>query len=179
MWTVGGDMPVYALGDVAPVIDDSAYVHPDAVVMGNVRIGAHSSIWPGAILRGDRGAIVIGDRTSIQDGSVIHCNSDNDTHVGSRCVIGHLAHLEGCTIGADTLIGVGSIVLSGAVVGSHVLVGAGALVPPNRHIADFSRALGIPVQITPDAVSKGAFTAAVDTYVENAEIFRTQMRRIS
>jgi carbonic anhydrase/acetyltransferase-like protein (isoleucine patch superfamily) len=172
-------LPVYALGDAEPVIDDTAFVHPDAIVIGNVQIGPESSIWPGAVLRGDRGAIVIGSRTSVQDGTVIHCNSDFDTRVGSRCVIGHLAHLEGCTVGNDTLIGVGSIVLSGCVLGSHVLIGAGALVPPHRHIADFSRALGVPAHVTPDAVPEGAFAAAVNTYVENAEIFRSQLRRIS
>ena len=91
-------MPIYALGDDAPDIHPEAYVHPDAVVIGKVSIGAESTVWPGAVLRGDNGGIVIGARTSIQDGTVIHCIPTRPTIVGDDCVIGHIVHLEGCTI---------------------------------------------------------------------------------
>ena len=87
-------MAIYALGDRVPTIDPSAFVHPDAVIIGDVRIGAESTIWPGAVLRGDDGYIQIGARTSIQDNTVIHTTPQQPTVVGDDCVIGHIAHLE-------------------------------------------------------------------------------------
>jgi carbonic anhydrase/acetyltransferase-like protein (isoleucine patch superfamily) len=91
-------VPIYALGTQVPSIDPTAYVHPDAVVIGSVTIGPESTIWAGAVLRGDDGNIVIGARTSIQDGTVIHTTPMYPTTVGDDCVIGHIVHLEGCTI---------------------------------------------------------------------------------
>jgi len=121
-------VPIYALGDREPTIHPDAYVHPDAVVIGDVRIGAESSIWPTAVLRGDYGTVIIGERTSIQDGAVIHAVDQYPTVIGDDCVIGHLAHLEGCVIHDRVLIGSGSIVLHEAVVNSGATVGAGAVV---------------------------------------------------
>ena len=89
-------MAVYALGDKVPEIHPEAYVHPDAVVIGAVVLGPEASVWPGAVLRGDDGAIRIGARTSIQDGSVLHCTEHLDTVVGDEAVVGHMVHLEGC-----------------------------------------------------------------------------------
>jgi carbonic anhydrase/acetyltransferase-like protein (isoleucine patch superfamily) len=123
-------MPMYALGDKKPTIDPTAFVHPDAVVIGDVTVGPESSIWPTAVLRGDHGRIVIGAQTSIQDGTVIHCTAELDTTVGDRCVVGHNAHLEGCVINDDCLVGSGSVVLHQVQVGPHALVGAGAVVSP-------------------------------------------------
>src|SRR4051812_48823405 len=137
-------MPVYALGDRQPTIDPTAYVHPDAVVIGNVVIGAGSSVWPCAVLRGDDGAIRIGDRTSIQDGSILHCTAELDTVVGNEAVIGHMVHLEGCTIEDRALVGNGAVVLhravvsTGSLVGSNAVVTAGVVVPPG------AMALGVP-----------------------------------
>ena len=88
-------MAVYALGDAEPEIHPTAFVHPDAVVIGMVTIGAESTIWPSAVLRGDYGRIDVGERTSIQDGTVVHATAECFTVIGSRCVVGHLAHLEG------------------------------------------------------------------------------------
>ena len=131
-------MPIYALGDHEPTIDSTAYVHPDAVVIGNVFIGAESSIWPCAVLRGDDGTIRIGDRTSIQDGSVIHCTAELDTVVGNECVIGHMVHLEGCTVEDRSLVGNGAVVLHRAVVSTGSLVGSNAVVPAPRRPAGTS-----------------------------------------
>jgi len=119
---------VYALGDRLPIIHPDAFVHPDATVIGDVTIGAGSTVWPAAVLRGDYGAIVVGERTSIQDGTVVHATADKPTHIGRDCVIGHLAHLEGCTVEDRCLIGSGSVVLHDVVVRSGALVGAGAVV---------------------------------------------------
>ncbi|MFM8773573.1 MAG: gamma carbonic anhydrase family protein, partial [Actinomycetota bacterium] len=87
-------MAIYSLGDRVPAIDPSAFIHPDAVIIGDVQVGPESSIWPGAVLRGDHGAIRVGARTSIQDGAIVHCTAELDTVVGDECTVGHLAHLE-------------------------------------------------------------------------------------
>jgi carbonic anhydrase/acetyltransferase-like protein (isoleucine patch superfamily) len=171
-------MAIYALGDKIPAIATSAYVHPDAVIIGDVTIGANSSIWPGAVLRGDRGRIVVGESTSIQDGTIVHCNSRHDTFIGSRCVVGHLAHLEGCVVEDDCLIGAGSVILSGATVGPDALVGAAALIPPNMSVPRFARALGVPATIRPDSVEPGAFASSVKNYEENAMWYASNLRRL-
>ena len=120
-------VPIYALGDVAPRIDPTAFVHPDAVVIGDVTIGPSSSVWPSAVLRGDGQPIRIGARTSVQDGAVVHCTEDYATVVGDECTIGHLVHLEGCTIESGCLIGVGAIVLHEVVVATGSIVAANAV----------------------------------------------------
>ena len=135
-------MPIYAIGDQVPRIDPSAYVHPDAVVMGDVVVGAESSIWPGAVLRGDDGGIVVGERTSIQDNTVVHTTAEHPTRVGSDCVIGHIVHLEGCVIEDGSLVGSGSVVLHRAVVRSGALVGANAVVPNDMEVPSGAMALG-------------------------------------
>lgn len=172
-------MPIYALGDRTPSIDPAAFVHPDAVVIGDVRVGPESSVWPTAVLRGDHGTIIVGAQTSIQDGSVIHCTSGLSTIIGNRCVIGHLAHLEGCTIHDDSLIGSGSIVLHRAVVGPLALVGAGALVGNDKVVPARGRALGVPARIVEDAVRDGEFDHAVQTYVGNVHWYAADLRRLA
>src|ERR1035437_10778485 len=121
-------MPIDALGDRAPTMHADAFIHPDAVVIGDVRIGAESSVWPGVVLRGDYGTIIVGERTSIQDGAVVHAVAEYPTLIGSDCVIGHLAHLEGCVVHDRALIGSGSIVLHEATIHSGATVAAGAVV---------------------------------------------------
>lgn len=172
-------MPIYALGERVPSIDPGAYVHPDAVVIGDVRIGPEASVWPGAVLRGDVGTIRVGARTSIQDGTIVHCTGTLDTSIGERCVIGHKVHLEGCTILDDCLIGSGSIVLHRAVVGPLSLVGAAALVGNDKVVPPRARALGVPARIVEDAVSEGEFDYAVDVYVTNVHRYAGQLRRLT
>ena len=121
-------MALYALGDLEPRIDPTAYVHPLAVVIGNVELGPEASVWPHAVLRGDDGLIRIGARSNVQDGAVIHCTPNFPTIVGDDCTVGHLAHLEGCTVYDGSLIGVGSVVLHDVRIGPHALVGANATV---------------------------------------------------
>jgi carbonic anhydrase/acetyltransferase-like protein (isoleucine patch superfamily) len=169
---------LYALGDRTPSIDPSAYVHPDAVVIGSVKIGPHSSVWPGAVLRGDYGHITVGARTSIQDGTVIHATHDLATSIGDDCVVGHNAHLEGCTIEDKSLIGSGSIILHRAVVRTGALVGASALVPNDLEVPSAAMALGVPAKIKLDAVPPEVIQIAVDLYVENAARYKTDLRRL-
>ncbi len=171
-------MAIYALGDVEPDIHPDAFVHPDATVIGNVTIGAESSIWPQAVLRGDYGRIVIGARTSIQDGTVVHCTREHPTVVGDDCVVGHLAHLECCTVEDGALVGTNSVVLHRAMVRSGALVGASALVPNDMEIPSGAMALGVPAKLRPDAVAPGMITALAQGYVENARRFRAELRRL-
>lgn len=171
-------MAIYALGDRIPEIHPDAYVHPEATIIGAVRIGARSTVWPNAVLRGDRGQITVGEDTSVQDGSVIHCTSTLDTVIGSRCVIGHLVHMEGCTIEDDCLIGSGSVLLHHVVVESGALVGAAALVSNGTVVPARAMAVGVPAKIRHDAIAEGAFAATVATYVENGSWYRESLRRL-
>lgn len=172
-------MPVYALGDAEPRIHPTAYVHPDAVVIGHVEIGAESTIWPTAVLRGDDGRILIGEATSIQDGTIIHTTAFQPTTVGNRCVVGHNVHLEGCIVEDGSLVGSGSVVLHRAIVRTGALVGANALVPNGMEIPTGAMALGVPARLREGTVTPGQFEEAVVSYVERGRRFRTELRRIS
>ncbi|MGD1014630.1 MAG: gamma carbonic anhydrase family protein [Acidimicrobiales bacterium] len=169
-------MPIYALGDRVPTIDPDAFVHPDAVVIGDVRIGPESSIWPGAVLRGDYGTIIIGARTSIQDGTVVHAVEAFPTIVGDDCVVGHLAHLEGCVIHDRALVGSGSVVLHHAHVRSGAMVAAGAVVRNRMEVPEGALAVGVPAQIKEGASSQEAIDEGAALYVWNAKRYRTALR---
>jgi carbonic anhydrase/acetyltransferase-like protein (isoleucine patch superfamily) len=170
---------IYALGEAVPAIDPTAYVHPDAVVIGNVRIGPEASVWPGAVLRGDGAPITIGARTSIQDGSVLHVTPVHPTTVGAECVIGHLVHLEGCTIEDGSLVGSGAVVLHDAVVRSEALVGAGAVVSGGVEVPPRAMALGVPAKIRPDAVDPALMIRmGMLSYVERGRQYRQHLRRV-
>jgi len=171
-------MPIYRLGDLEPTIDPEAFVHPDAVVIGNVTIGPESTVWPGAVLRGDHGTITIGARSSVQDGTVVHCGPGFPTTVGDGCVIGHLAHLEGCTIEDDSLVGSGSVVLHHAVVGTGATVGANAVVPNRMVVPAGALAVGVPAQLRPGKSNLEMIRMSADSYVANGHRFRSSMQRI-
>lgn len=171
-------MPIYALGDQVPDIDPTAFVHPDAVIIGSVTIGAQASIWPGAVLRGDDGAITIGARTSIQDGSVLHTTMFQPTTVGAECVIGHIVHLEGCIIEDGSLVGNGSVVLHNAIIRSGALVGSNAVVPNNMEVPSGAMALGVPAKIREDAVHPAMIRMAMQSYVDRSARYRETMRVI-
>jgi carbonic anhydrase/acetyltransferase-like protein (isoleucine patch superfamily) len=173
-------MAVYALGEFVPEIHPDAYVHPDATVIGQVSIGADSTIWPRAVLRGDYGRIIIGCRTSIQDGTVIHVPGGvQDTVIGDDCVVGHLVHMEGCTVEDHCLIGSGSIVLHRVVVGRGAVVGANAVVTNGTVIPPKAMALGIPAKITENAVKEGSVDLAVAVYIQNGHRYAKELRQIS
>ncbi len=136
-------MAVYALGELQPTIDATAFVHPEAVIIGDVTIGAQSSIWPGAVLRGDGGGIRIGDRTSVQDNAVLHTTPFWETVVGNDCVLGHLIHLEGCTIEDEVLIGNASMVLHRSVIRSGAIVAANSVVLADVDVPTGALAVGL------------------------------------
>jgi carbonic anhydrase/acetyltransferase-like protein (isoleucine patch superfamily) len=171
-------VPIYALGDRAPEIHPDAFVHPDATVIGSVRIGAEATIWPGAVLRGDYGDIVVGERTSVQDGTVVHATAELATLIGSDCVVGHIAHLEGCVIEDHSLVGSGSVVLHRAIVRSHALVGANAVVTNDTEVPTGAMALGIPAKIKENAVPAGFTAPAVAIYVENGRRYKRDLKRL-
>ena len=171
-------MPIYALGDLVPSIHPDAYVHPDAVVIGNVTIGAHSSVWPCAVLRGDDGAITIGQRTSVQDGCVVHTTPEDPTTIGDDCVIGHMVHLEGCMIEPWCLIGVGSVVLHRVIVNSWAIVAANAVVLNDMVVPSGALAVGTPAVIKEGRARREDIERGVVTYVERAARFRAELRRI-
>lgn len=171
-------MPVYALGDLVPTIHPDAYVHPDAVVIGDVRLGAEASVWPGAVLRGDDGHIVIGERTSIQDNCVLHTTREWPTIVGADCVVGHLVHLEGCTVEDHCLIGNASVVLHRVVVRSGAIVAANAVVLNDTEIPSGALAVGAPAVLKPDRARRSDIDAGVASYRARARLFRTDLRRI-
>jgi carbonic anhydrase/acetyltransferase-like protein (isoleucine patch superfamily) len=171
-------VPIYALGDQQPTIDASAYVHPDAVIIGSVSIGPLSSIWPNAVLRADDGEIHIGARTSVQDGSVLHTTEDDPTVVGDDCVIGHIVHLEGCTIEDRALVGNGAIVLHRVIVRSGAIVAANAVVLNDSEVPPGALAVGAPATIKAGKARQSDIDDAARSYVERAARFRDQLRRI-
>lgn len=171
-------MPLYAIGDRTPTIDPTAFVHPDAVVIGDVTVGPESSVWPTAVLRGDSGRVIVGAGTSVQDGTVVHCTSELDTVIGDRCVIGHRVHLEGCTVEDDSLVGSGSVVLHRAVVRSGGFVAAAALVPPGMEVPSGAMAMGVPAKVKPGAAPTSMTQSSVQAYVANAHWYNAELRRI-
>jgi carbonic anhydrase/acetyltransferase-like protein (isoleucine patch superfamily) len=171
-------MAIYEFDGVTPTIDPEAYVHPDAVVIGQVTIGAEATIWPGAVLRGDYGAITIGARTSVQDGTVIHAGPSFPTIVSDGCVIGHLAHLEGCRMEDDSLVGSGSVVLHHALVSRGATVGANAVVPNNMIVPPGALAIGVPAVIREGKSNLVMIRLSAAEYVANGKRFRSSLRRI-
>ncbi|GAA3956932.1 gamma carbonic anhydrase family protein [Gordonia caeni] len=172
-------MAVYALGEREPVLGKDVYVHPDATVIGDVRLGDGVSVWPGAVLRGDYGTITIGARTNIQDGTVIHCTFTEPTVLGAGCVVGHNAHIEGATIGDDCLIASGSVVLNGSTIGSGSVVGAGAVVPYKSNVPARSMAVGVPAKVREGTeIPEGHLTANVELYFQNAQYYARDLRRL-
>ncbi len=171
-------MTIYALGERVPTIHPDAFVHPDAVVIGDVRVGADSSVWPGAVLRGDYGTIIVGERTSIQDGTVIHAVAEFPTVVGDDCVIGHLVHLEGCVIHDRALVGSGSVVLHHAHVHTGATVAAGAVVRNRTDVPEGALAVGVPATIKLGASDQDAIAEGATLYVANARRYRRELRAL-
>jgi carbonic anhydrase/acetyltransferase-like protein (isoleucine patch superfamily) len=169
-------MPVYALGDRVPLIDPAAWIHPQAVVIGDVTIGPEASIWPCAVLRGDFGRIEIGARTSIQDGTVVHTTPDHPTVVGAECVVGHNAYLEGCRLEAEVLIGSLAAVLPMCVIGRGAVIAAGATVTRGTEVPAGALARGVPARIVTGAIDAGRWASGVQRYVEMAERYRRDLR---
>ncbi len=132
----------------SPIVHPDAFVHESAVLIGQVEVGAHSSIWPGVVMRGDMGRIKIGESTSIQDGSICHITEGlSETLVGDRVTVGHRVILHGCIVEDDCLIGMGSILLDNCVIGKGSLIAAGSLITAGTKIPPNSLVMGSPGKI--------------------------------
>ena len=171
-------MPIYALGDKVPNIHPEAYVHPDAVIIGDVTIGAMSSVWPCAVLRGDSNSITVGARTSIQDGTVVHTTSYLSTNIGDECTIGHNAHLEGCTVQSGALVGSGALVHHEAVIETGALVAAGAVVTHGTVVPAGALAVGVPAKIKEGKADPSVLAYSIDFYTRMAATYPLELRRI-
>ena len=173
-------MPIYALGEDVPDIHPDTYVHPDAVVIGKVVLRAGCSVWPTAVLRGDYGWIYVGERTSVQDGTIVHTVAESPTDIGADVVVGHNAHLEGCRIEPRCLVGSASVVMKGALVQTGAIVGGGAFVNENMVVPSGHLALGVPARTRPmgDARHTDWVDYAIQEYLDNAARYRSDLRRL-
>lgn len=173
-------MTVYAFEELKPELAEACWVAPSADVIGKVRLLHNSSIWFGAVLRGDNEWITIGENSNVQDGCVLHTDMGAPLSVGSFCTIGHKAILHGCTIGDNSLIGMGAVVLNHAVIGKNCLIGAQALIPEGKIIPDNSLVLGAPGrvirQLDDEAVTK--LRKSAESYVRNWQRFATGIQQI-
>ena len=174
-------MSTYQLEGIAPQIADSAWVADSAQVIGSVELADDSSVWFGAILRGDTEPLRIGRGSNVQDGSIIHADAGFPVTVGEGVTIGHQVMLHGCSIGDGSLIGIQAVILNGARIGQHCLVGAGALVTEGKEFPDGSMIIGSPAkvvrQLTPEQIERLKGSAA--HYVENARRFKAGLKKLT
>ncbi|MBQ9837525.1 MAG: gamma carbonic anhydrase family protein [Oscillospiraceae bacterium] len=162
-----------------PQIHPSTFVAPNATVLGNVMIGKESGIFFGAVIRSESSPITIGDRTNIQDNCILHIDEEFPLVVGNDCTIGHGAILHGCTIGDNTLVGMGAIVLNGAVIGRDCIIGAGALIPQGVAIPDGSLVVGAPGKVRRE-VTEEEKASSLDTarrYMAEAEEYKAHFAK--
>lgn len=165
---------IYTLDGIAPEIDPTAWIAPDANVIGRIVVEAEASIWFGATLRGDNEEIRVGRGSNVQENCVLHTDMGFPLQIGADCTIGHKAILHGCTIGAGSLIGMGAAVLNGAKIGRGCLIGAGALITEGKEIPDFSLVMGAPGKVIRmlDSAAQMRLLASAANYRSNAARFR-------
>ena len=173
-------MALYELDGMIPQLADTAWVADSAQVMGHVNLGEDSSIWFGVTVRGDTETITVGRGSNIQDGSVLHADIGKPLTIGDHVTVGHKVMLHGCTIGDESLIGIGAVVLNGAKIGKNCLVGAGALVTEGKEFPDGSMIIGSPAkamrQLTPEQMEGLRMSAR--HYIDNAQRFRHTLKKI-
>lgn len=167
-------MTLYALDGISPQIDpDIAWIAPTAVLVGKVIVAREVGIWFGVVARGDIEPITIGARTNVQENTVLHTDTGFPVLIGDGCTIGHKAMIHGCTIGDNTLIGMGATILNGAVIGSNCLIGAGALITEGKWIPDNSLVVGTPGKVVRalDAQAIDRLRQSATRYIEAANRF--------
>lgn len=172
---------IYELDGISPTIDATAWVADDVNLIGKVTLAAKSSVWFGSTLRGDNEMLTLGEGSNIQENSVLHTDMGYPLTIGKNCTIGHKVMLHGCTIGDNTLIGMGAMVMNGAVVGKNCLIGAGALITEGKVIPDGSLVMGAPgkiVRTLSDEAIAGLTRSAL-SYQMNAERYRKGLKLIS
>ena len=175
-------MPLYSLGNLTPKLpaEDRYWVAPDAHVIGQVELGEDVGIWFGAVLRGDNEPIVIGERTNVQEGVMIHTDPRFPVTIGAGCTIGHHAIVHGCTIGDNSLIGMGATILNGAKIGRNCLVGANALITEGKEFPDNSLIVGSPARVVRslDETAAAGLGLSAESYVRNWQRFARDLKKI-
>ena len=174
-------MAKYELDGVAPTLAQGAWIADSAQVIGNVHLAEDASVWFGAVLRGDNDPISIGKGANVQDGSVLHTDKGKPLDIGEYVTIGHNVILHGCSIGSESLIGMGAIVLNGAKIGRHCLVGAGALVTENKEFPDGSLIVGNPAKVVRTLTDEqiAGLRRSAEGYVANAKRFSAGLRKLA
>lgn len=173
-------MAIFSISDKIPRIASTAYVDESATVTAEVTLADEVSVWPSASIRGDEASITVGERSNIQDCAVLHTDPGKPCRVGKGVTVGHSAILHGCTIGDDTLIGMGAVILNGTVIGSETLVGAGTLIAENKTFPDGVLILGRPGRIVRELTphEKEAIRNNAKSYVEQKIRYQTEKKRI-
>lgn len=172
-------MTIYKINHKQPSIDSSAFIAPEATVIGDVHIGKSCSVWAGAVIRADNDRVVIGDETNIQEGAVLHVDAGKPINIGKGVSIGHQAMLHGCTVGDGSLIGIKAVILDNAKIGKNCLVGAGALVTEGKEFPDGSLIIGSPAKalktVTPEQLKAIADNAAL--YAKHAAEYLAHLEK--
>ncbi len=175
-------MTVYSLGTVSPTLPATGeyWIAPSANVMGNVILKKNASIWWNATLRGDNDPIEVGEGSNVQDGSVLHTDTGSPLTIGANVTIGHMVMLHGCTIGDNSLIGIGSIILNGAKIGRNCLIGANCLITEGKEIPDNSLVMGAPGKVVKDVSEHQVhiLTGSALHYVENWKRYVAELKQI-
>ncbi len=173
-------MAVYALGNIEPQLHDSVWVAESASVIGNVHMAEKTSVWFGAVIRGDNEPIEIGAGSNVQDNAVLHSDPGQPLKIGENVIVGHQVMLHGCTIGDGVLVGIGATILNGAQIGAGSIIGAHALITENKVIPPRSLVVGAPGKVIKTLGDKEAnfLRLNADVYVSNAKRFRKELRRL-
>ena len=171
-------MSVFTLGEKRPQIASSAWIAPNATVIGDVRLAANASIWWNAVLRGDNDPISIGENSNIQDGSVLHTDEGVPMNIGANVTVGHLVMLHGCSVGDGSLIGIGSIILNRAVIGRSSIVGANTLIPEGKVYPDRALIVGSPGKVVRELSDEevARLQGSATHYVENARRYQRDLQ---
>ena len=173
-------MAVYEVDGKTPQVDSTAWIADSAQVMGHVTLGPDASVWFGCVLRGDTESMTIGEGSNIQDLTVMHADHGLPLTIGKHVTVGHKVMLHGCTIGDESLIGIGAIVLNGARIGKNCLVGAGALVTEGKEFPDGSMIMGTPAKVvrelTPEQIE--GLRLSAQHYIDNARMFRATLKKL-
>lgn len=173
-------MAIYELDGVRPEADPESWVADSAVVLGRVKLLKGASVWFGATLRGDNDPIIIGENSNIQDGSVLHTDVGVPLTIGRDVTVGHLVMLHGCSIGDNTLIGIGSIILNGAKIGKNCLIGANTLITEGKEIPDGSMVMGAPGKVVRELSEPQIqmITMSAHHYADNWKRYAKGLKRI-
>ncbi|WP_337847517.1 gamma carbonic anhydrase family protein [Sphingomonas sp.] len=173
-------MPIYAFDGLTPRIDPDAWVAPSADVIGDAQLAAGASLWFGAVIRADNTPIIVGARSNVQEGAMLHSDPGAPLTIGEDCTIGHHAILHGCTLGNRVLVGMGAIILNRAVIGDDCLIGAGALVTEGKEFPPGSLIVGSPARAIRevDATTRAGLLYSAQNYAERQRRFRAGLRRV-